>query len=72
MLMPIMIIRQGLLVISQKVVMNLIKAGWLNFKEDNPNIWSNSLLGHRGPSVNAIEEGVAQPMRLRPGDVKPY
>ncbi|XP_027337884.1 uncharacterized protein LOC113851562 [Abrus precatorius] len=37
-------------------VQDLINAKWLNFKEDNPNFRINPLLGHGGPSVNAIKE----------------
>nr|KYP32590.1 hypothetical protein KK1_046689 [Cajanus cajan] len=37
-------------------VQSLTKAGWLNFKEDNPNIGNNPLPGHGGPTVNSIEE----------------
>nr|KYP31757.1 hypothetical protein KK1_047770 [Cajanus cajan] len=37
-------------------VQSLTKAGWLNFKEDNPNIGNNPLLDHGGSTVNSIEE----------------
>nr|KYP56244.1 hypothetical protein KK1_002481 [Cajanus cajan] len=36
-------------------VQSLTKAGWLNFKEDNPNIGNNPLLGHGGSTVNSVE-----------------
>nr|KYP33674.1 hypothetical protein KK1_045461 [Cajanus cajan] len=31
------------------------KAGWLKFKEDNPNIGNNPPLGHGGSTVNSVE-----------------
>ncbi|KAL5124258.1 hypothetical protein HKD37_02G004698 [Glycine soja] len=43
-------------------------AGWLNFKEDNPNIGNNPLPGHREPSVSIIEEGGELLRRMRVED----
>jgi len=34
----------------------LIDAGWLTFQEDDPNVKTNPLANHGGPTVNAIEE----------------
>ncbi|XP_020221065.1 uncharacterized protein LOC109803801 [Cajanus cajan] len=51
-------------------VQSLIKAGWLSFKEDNPNIGNNPLPGHGGPIVNSIEENKEQLMIRRVKDVK--
>jgi len=49
---------------------SLIKVGLLKFKEDNPNIGNNPLLGHREPLVSVIEEGGEQLRRLRIEDMK--
>ena len=51
-------------------VRSLIKEGWLNFKEDNPNIGNNPLSGHREPLVSVIEEGGEQLRTMRVEDVK--
>ncbi|XP_073224460.1 uncharacterized protein [Cicer arietinum] len=37
-------------------VHDLLKAGWLNFKENEPSVKNNPLPVHGGPIVNAIEE----------------
>ncbi|XP_073221497.1 uncharacterized protein [Cicer arietinum] len=37
-------------------VRDLLKAGWLNFKENEPSVKNNPLPVHGGPIVNAIEE----------------
>ena len=36
-------------------VQSLIKAGWLTFQEDGPNVKTNLLPNHGGSDVNAIE-----------------
>ena len=51
-------------------VQSLIKAGWLNFKEDNLDVRNNPLPRYRGPSTNVIEEGGKQLRRMRVKDVK--
>ena len=51
-------------------VQSLIKARWLNFKENNPNIGNNLLPGHREPLVTVIEEGGEQLRRMRVEDLK--
>ena len=51
-------------------VQELINAKWLNFKEDAPNVGSNPLPGHGGPSVGVIEEDVKQPLRRKIEDIK--
>ena len=49
-------------------VQSLIKAGWLTFQEDGPNVKTNPLANHGGPAVNVVEEcGSRQPKHL--GDV---
>ena len=37
-------------------VQSLIDAGWLVFQEDGPNVKTNPLTSHRGPTVNTMEE----------------
>ena len=34
---------------------SLIDVGWLTFQEDGPNVKTNRLANHGGPTVNAIE-----------------
>ncbi|XP_027337272.1 uncharacterized protein LOC113850966 [Abrus precatorius] len=50
-------------------VQDLINAKWLNFKEDNPNIRSNPLPGHKGLSVNAVEEESAHVLKRKVEDI---
>ncbi|XP_073219674.1 uncharacterized protein [Cicer arietinum] len=38
------------------LVHDLLKAGWLNFKENEPSVKNNPLPVHGGPIVNAIDE----------------
>lgn len=37
-------------------IQDLLKAGWINFKENNPNVGDNPLPGHGGSTVNVVEE----------------
>ncbi|XP_027343037.1 uncharacterized protein LOC113855605 [Abrus precatorius] len=51
-------------------VQDLIHAGWISFEEKNPNIGSNPLPGHQGPSINLINEGREQFLRRKVEEVK--
>ena len=49
-------------------VQSLIKAGWLTFQEDGPNVKTNPLANHGGPTMNAVEICRSQrPNRLGDG-----
>ena len=47
-------------------VQSLIDAGWLTFQEDGPNVKTNPLANHGGPTVNVIEAcGLRRPKQLK-------
>jgi len=50
-------------------VQNLINAKWLSFTDDSPNVGSNPLLSHGGPSVNAIEETIGHTFKKNVEDI---
>jgi len=51
-------------------VKNLINAKWLSFTDDSPNVGSNPLPAHGGPSVNAIGETIGRTLKKNVEDIK--
>lgn len=51
-------------------VQELADAKLLTFKENGPNVKTNSLFGHPGPTVNAIEEAVGTDVIKEVGSIQ--
>ena len=51
-------------------VQDLIDAKWLSFTDDSPNVGSNPLPGHGGPSINAIEGTIEHTLKKSVEDIK--
>jgi len=53
-------------VVLKHKVPSLIGAGWLAFQEDGPDVKTNPLANHRGPTLNAIEVcGLQGPKQMK-------